>query len=147
GGKDKNSGSRPISRVLCTLSGQAPPGSAAIPLGPGLLPGSSHLPASLGRAGRGGFRRHACLFGVAPDGGCRVSPLGLATEDSSLWPYSSRRRARELPCILLCGARTFLCARPARAQRLPSRLPIAILPAQVEPINPSTEVDHEAPAL
>ena len=33
--------------------------------------------------------------------------------DSSLWPSSSRRRARELPCIPLCGARTFLC--PLRA--------------------------------
>src|SRR5213075_3142835 len=75
GGKDKGSGSRPISRVLCTLTGRTPPAPAAIPLGPGLPPGSSHLPASLGRAGRGGFRRHACLFGVAPDGGCRVSPL------------------------------------------------------------------------
>src|SRR5205085_8859675 len=98
-------------------------GPAAIPLGPGLLPGSSHLPASLGRAGRGGFRRHACLFGVAPDGGCRVSPPSLAARDSSLWPYSSRRRARELPCILPCGARTFLPGVRKRAGRLPGRLP------------------------
>src|SRR6267378_5430728 len=52
----------------------------------------------------------ACLFGVAPDGGCRVSPLGCWAEDSSLWPCSSRRRARGLPCIPLCGARTFLYA-------------------------------------
>ena len=40
----------------------------AIPLGPGLLQGSSHLPAS--SAGR----VVACLLGVAPGGGCRVSP-------------------------------------------------------------------------
>src|SRR5262245_29105832 len=44
--------------------------------------------------------------------------------DSSLWPYSSRRRARELPCIPLCGARTFLCT---CVQRLPGRLPGGIL--------------------
>ena len=37
-------------------------------------------------------------------------PSALATGDSSLWPSSSRRRARALPCIPLCGARTFLCA-------------------------------------
>jgi len=75
--------------------------------------GSSHLPASFGRAGLG-----ACLFGVAPDGGCRVSPFPKKArlaprqvrQDSSLWPCSSCRHARALPGILLCGARTFLHA-------------------------------------
>src|SRR5881275_3282750 len=41
GGKDKNNGSRPISRVLCD-----PPGTAAIPLGARSPARSSHLPAS-----------------------------------------------------------------------------------------------------
>src|SRR3954449_9196820 len=39
----------------------------------------------------------------------RFTPRVLRLEDSSLWPSSSRRRARALPCIPLCGARTFLC--------------------------------------
>ena len=55
----------------------------AIPLGRDLRHGSSHLPAS------SASRLNACLFGVAPGGGCRVSPLTLARQDSSLWPYSS----------------------------------------------------------
>ena len=50
--------SPPISRVLSWT---------AIPLGPALLPGSSHLPAG------SASNVTACLFGVAPDGGCRVS--------------------------------------------------------------------------
>jgi hypothetical protein len=40
----------------------------AIPLGRDLRHGSSHLPAS------SASRLNACLFGVAPGGGCRVSP-------------------------------------------------------------------------
>src|SRR5262245_66615245 len=95
-------GSRPVSRVLC----EPPRGSRQSFLWAGncspalaTYPQASAEPASV-----------ACLFGVAPDGGCRVSPPGCYTEDSSLWPCSSRRRARELPCIPLCGARTFLCA-------------------------------------
>src|SRR4051812_11366768 len=57
------------------------------------------------------------LLGVAPDGGCRVSPASPQwTGDSSLWPCSSPSSpftttycGRALPGILLCGARTFLC--------------------------------------
>ena len=58
------------------------------------------------------------LLGVAPDGGCRVSPASRFDRgsDSSLWPCSSPSSAaraatysgRALPGILLCGARTFL---------------------------------------
>src|SRR5688500_5718401 len=52
-----------------------------------------------------------------------VAPFhpSACAEDSSLWPSSSRHRARALPCIPLCGARTFLCT---CVQRLPGRLPL-----------------------
>ena len=70
----KEGRSRPISRVLSWT---------AIPLGPGLLQGSSHLPAS--SAGRVIAR----LFGVAPGGGCRVSP-SLTTR------FSARRSETRL---------------------------------------------------
>ena len=53
----------------------------------------------------------------------------VVLRDSSLWPSSSRRRARALPCIPLCGARTFLCA---RAQRLPGRLRLRFYRAGAE---------------
>ena len=53
----------PVSRVLCGAA--RPP--TVIPLGRGLLRGSSHLPAS--SAGR----VNACLLGVAPGGGCRAA--------------------------------------------------------------------------
>lgn len=45
------------------------PAMTAIPLGRGLLPGSSFLPA------RSASHIIACLFGIAPGGGCRVSPF------------------------------------------------------------------------
>ncbi len=128
-------GSWPVSRVLSWT---------AIPLGPGLLQGSSHLPAS--SAGR----VIACLLGVAPGGGCRVSPRQLpclAAEyvtapcpffrdfaasrrrspkrgpmaDSSLWPCSSPHGGRWLAVTLPCGARTFLSV-PGGTQRLSSQL-------------------------
>ena len=71
-----------------------------IPLGAGLPRRSSHLPADLSEQLTA---RHACacsirLFGVAPGGGYRVSPLGApdartspraGPKDSSLWPCSS----------------------------------------------------------
>ena len=88
------------------------------------------------------FSHCACLFGVAPDGGCRVSPPGVLTpEDSSLWPSSSRRRARALPCIPLCGARTFLCA---CAQRLPGRLPLQFYRRRQQPMKPATAPGGES---
>ncbi len=81
-----------------------------IPLGPPLPTGSSRLPADSASS------VVVRLFGVAPDGGCRVSPAPREGSDSSLWPCSSlslRPRGRgycgrALPGILLCGARTFL---------------------------------------
>ena len=67
------------------------PVMTAIPLGRELLHGSSFLPA------RSASNINACLFGIAPDGGYRVSPFvtqGAACalpspKDSSLWPCSS----------------------------------------------------------
>src|SRR5688572_19856312 len=53
----------------------------AIPLGPELLQGSSHLPAS--SAGR----VVACLFGVAPGGGCRVSPCRTLRSGADALPH------------------------------------------------------------
>ncbi len=71
-----------------------------IPLGAGLPRRSSHLPADLSEPL---IARQDCacsirLFGVAPGGGYRVSPLGApdartspraGPKDSSLWPCSS----------------------------------------------------------
>src|SRR5258706_15350112 len=48
----QNSGRRPLSRVLLALAGRTRLGPAAIPLGRESPHGSSHLPASIGRAGR-----------------------------------------------------------------------------------------------
>src|SRR6476646_8150831 len=81
-----------------------------IPLGPPLPVGSSRLPADSASS------VVVRLFGVAPDGGCRVSPASGKRGDSSLWPCSSPSPwprglgycGRGLPGILLCGARTFL---------------------------------------
>src|ERR1700674_834767 len=49
----ENSGRRPLSRVLLAPAGRTRLGPAAIPLGRESPHGSSHLPASIGRAGRG----------------------------------------------------------------------------------------------
>jgi len=64
-----------------------------------------------------------------------VAPFhpSACAKDSSLWPSSSRRRARALPCIPLCGARTFLYAhqKPTYAAAAwPT--PIAILSSKAE---------------
>jgi len=64
-----------------------------IPLGPPLPVGSSRLPADSASS------VVVRLFGVAPDGGCRVSPAPWKGSDSSLWPCSSpspRPRGRGL---------------------------------------------------
>jgi hypothetical protein len=63
----------------------------AIPLGPELLQGSSHLPAS--SAGR----LNARLFGVAPGGGCRVSPLPRSA-GSGVFPHPPWSRAKTRLC-------------------------------------------------
>src|SRR5882672_3130541 len=52
GEKARNSGRRPLSRVLLSHAGRTRLGPAAIPLGRESPHGSSHLPASIGRAGR-----------------------------------------------------------------------------------------------
>ena len=88
----KKKRSWPVSRVLSWT---------AIPLGPGSLQASSHLPAS--SAGRVIAR----LFGVAPGRGCRVSP--------PRHPRSSRARRRTRLCgpvprlrhphLLRCGSK------------------------------------------
>ena len=71
----------------------------AIPLGRRLLAGSSHLPAS--SAGR----VVACLFGVAPGGGYRVSPSLLRNEGrrdlrrAAPSPPSCCRRFRTHPAV------------------------------------------------
>jgi hypothetical protein len=93
-----------------TANGKNPLAMTAIPLGRELLHGSSFLPA------RSASNINACLFGIAPGGGYRVSPFvtqGAAfalpsPKDSSLWPYSAPRDGRPLAVTLLYGVRTFL---------------------------------------
>src|SRR3990172_3043321 len=89
-----------------------------IPLGPGSPLGSSHLPAD--SASSVVIR----LLGVAPGGGCRVSPRrmpgGLVSVALFLAlgrPMFAHRPAygvRALPGTLLYGARTFLHAAKSR---------------------------------
>src|SRR2546423_12406983 len=68
----KTKGRRPVSRVLWSPAGRTRPGRQPFLWAPGCpgalatYPQASAEPASI-----------ACLFGVAPDGGCRVSPLGF----------------------------------------------------------------------
>ena len=100
--------------------------TTAIPLGPGLLRGSSHLPAS--SAGH----VIACLFGVAPGGGCLVSlPTQLPTSGlvsvalflASRRAVISRHPTLWSPDFPLRTVRTIVEARFTRAQRLSGRLP------------------------
>ncbi|MDB5839239.1 MAG: hypothetical protein JWQ23_1191 [Herminiimonas sp.] len=85
-----------------------PGAMTAIHLGLRLLAGSSFLPA------RSASNIIACLFGIAPGGGYRVSPfvnlagLRRVPEDSSLWPCSAPCDGRPLAVTLLYGVRTFL---------------------------------------
>src|SRR5262249_36390818 len=105
--------SQPISRVL--LRRAWPRAMTVIHLGASLPPRSCHLPADSASS------VVVRLLGVAPDGGCRVSPAPRAgltqpRSDSSLWPCSSPSPSAlaatysvwALPSILLYGARTFL---------------------------------------
>ena len=75
----------------------APSAMTVIPLGPPLPAGSSRLPADSASS------VVVRLFGVAPDGGCRVSPASREGGDSSLWPCSSpslqRRRSLLRPGV------------------------------------------------
>src|SRR5450755_3628392 len=109
--------SQPISRVL--LRGARTRPMTAIRLGVALPRRSSHLPADL--ASSLGLNLFVRLLGVAPDGGCRVSPAPDGVSQSGATrlcgpvPRLRRPLARStycgwaLPSILLCGARTFLC--------------------------------------
>ena len=87
----RKSRSKPIGRILLRRAQLPAIVMTAIPLGRELLHGSSFLPA------RSASNINACLFGIAPSGGYRVSPFvtqGAAfalpgPKDSSLWPCSS----------------------------------------------------------
>ena len=131
-------GSPPISRVLAW---------ATIPLGPSLPTASSSLP--------GSDASHAItpLFGLAPDEVCHAvrvttSAVGSYSTGSPLpdplagpsavcfllhclspWASCETCCARPLAGILLYGARTFL-QMLLHIQRLPSRLPDAIVTAR-----------------
>ena len=84
------------------------PALAAIPLGPGLPQGSSHLPASTAEPALALAYLVLLRMEVAAFHPCRTC---FQTQlDSSLWPSSSCRHAGALPRILLFGARTFLHA-------------------------------------
>src|SRR4051812_8528163 len=101
----KKRGSQRISGFLSAACAAV----TVIPLDVRLPARSSHLPASsVGHV-------NACLFGVAPGGGCRVSPRRFPRQqadtvaaDSSLWPCSSPHGGRSLAVTLPYGARTFL---------------------------------------
>jgi len=124
--KEGKIGSRPISRVLW----RALRPLTAIPLGPGLLRSSSHLPAS--SAGH----VIACLFGVAPGGGCLVSPptqfpapglVSVALFLASRRAGITRHPTLWSPDFPLRAVRTIVEARLFRTQRLSGRLPVRIL--------------------
>src|SRR4051812_18764655 len=119
----KKRGSQRISGFLSAACAAV----TVIPLDVRLPARSSHLPASsVGHV-------NACLFGVAPGGGCRVSPRRFPRQqadtvaaDSSLWPCSSPRGGRSLAVTLPYGARTFLYwsvnAQTATAWPTPARI-------------------------
>ena len=113
------------------LLGSPRGGGGIISLGPGSLRASSGLPGTL--AGRATPRP---LFGLAPGGVCRATPVASGPVRSyrtlsplpvppggpsavcSLWHFPSPRGARALPGTLPCGARTFLRpASPADSRR------------------------------
>ena len=99
-----------ISRILCSTSLHPHRGShsSRLDIAAQLVPPTRRL-ARAALCQR--CRWRVCLFGVAPDGGCRVSrPRRLPGVYSSLWPCSSRHRARPLAVIPPYGVRTFLDA-------------------------------------
>ena len=127
------------------------PRRAIIPLGGPLLDRSSHLPA----CSDGPPCRHeagACLFDVAPDRGCRVSPCRAAACRQAAQHGDGRAGAcqacprrrlvsvalflalylaafggRPLAVTLLCGVRTFLPP-PCGGQRLSGLLQATLYP-------------------
>src|SRR5262249_50679278 len=91
----------------------------------------------------------ACLFGVAPDGGCRVSPppdfhpaglVSVALFVTSPCQGVTLHPALRSPDFPLHRA-------TAAMQRLPGRLPVAILPRQAEPKRQRREVPYAPTAL
>ena len=121
--------SPPISRVL--LRRAMSRAMTVIPLGPPLPTGSSRLPADSASS------VVVRLFGVAPDGGCRVSPAPKKEATRLCGPVPRLRVGREasamcgraLPGIPLCGARTFLSPGTNPGQRRSGRLRSAIIAA------------------
>ena len=124
--------SPPISRVL--LRRAMSRAMTVIPLGPPLPTGSSRLPADSASS------VVVRLFGVAPDGGCRVSPAPKKEATRLCGPVPRLRVGREasamcgraLPGIPLCGARTFLSPGTNPGQRRSGRLRSAIITAAVK---------------
>ena len=130
GMRESGMGSPPISRVLSSNDDLRRHCRAVIPLGAALPRRSSSLPGS--NASRVG----APLFGLAPDGVYRASPVASPAVGSyptvsplpdppkgpsavcSLLHFPSPHDARPLAGILLCGARTFLHAPTVRSDCL-----------------------------
>jgi len=77
----------------------------------------------LGRTALCGARPRACLFGVAPDGGCRVSPCSDSPRpgraNGTEWPCRSGARAPPSLQTRLCGPIPRLRAAHSRARRSP----------------------------
>src|SRR2546427_10668411 len=122
----KTKGRRLVSRVLWSPAGRTRPGRQPFRWAPGCpgalatSPQASAEPASI-----------ACLFGVAPDGGCRVSPLGFGPRTRLCGPVRHVAVPGGYPASR--SAEPGLSSVPPRktgAQRLPGRLPDAILPRE-----------------
>ena len=71
----------------------------AIPLGRELLHGSSFLPA------RSASNINACLFGIAPDGGYRVSPFVTQARNFRCAQVPKTRLCGPIPRLIPCGFR------------------------------------------
>lgn len=137
----RRKGSSPISRVLSSDCSLRRNRRAVIPLGAALPRRSSSLP------GSSASHAIAPLFGLAPDGVCRASPVASPAVGSyptiSPLPVPARRPsavcfllhcpsphgARPLAGILLCGARTFLHAHEVRSDCL-ANFPLPIIRGQ-----------------
>jgi len=127
GRKDKKGRDRPIGRILYARRTW----QAIIPLDAALLPRSSHLPACSNEPPFRPARGCACLFGVAPGRGCRVSPCGAALCKQSAQHGVGRAGAcQACPRRRLVSVALFLSGRrpkPAAAGRpLAATLPYGV---------------------